>query len=328
MEELVAKMGVSAVTSGFVALITYGEQRMRQIIYTIPNGCYTATEYLDDDGVDTTPLAICVTLTVADDTIHIDFSGSAPQCRGPLNAPQAVTESAVLYALRLLDGDDMPASAGVYRPLTWNIPSGSILNPLPPAAVAGGNVETSQRVVDAMLAALAQAIPTRIPAQSAGTMNNWTMGGMRHDHTPFAYYETLGGGMGARSTVAGLDAVQTHMTNTRNTPVEAFERLYPVRVTQLAIRRDSGGLGLFKGGAGLCKSIQFLVPVTVTLLTERRHYAPRGTFGGSDGACGQNMHSNAAGESVPLPGKGTFELPADITLHLLTPGGGGYGEST
>lgn len=220
----------------------------------------------------------------------------------------------------------MPASAGVYRPLTWHIPVGSILNPLPPAAVAGGNVETSQRVVDAMLAALAHAIPTRIPAQSAGTMNNWTMGGMRSDHTPFAYYETLGGGMGARPTVAGLDAVQTHMTNTRNTPIEAFERLYPVRVTQLAIRRGSGGDGTYHGGAGLCKSIQFLVPVTVTLLTERREFAPQGTHGGGASACGQNLLSDDTNPLIPLPGKGSFELSAQSTLHILTPGGGGYGD--
>jgi hypothetical protein len=152
--ELVAKMGITAVSQGFDALIAYGEQRMRQSIHAIPDGVYAATEYLDDDGVDPHPLAIHVTVTISADSMHIDFAGSAPQCRGPLNAPQAVTESAVLYALRLLDGDDMPASAGVYRPLTWHIPVGSILNPLPPAAVAGGNVETSQRVVDAMLAAL------------------------------------------------------------------------------------------------------------------------------------------------------------------------------
>ncbi len=326
LAELVTKMGIIAVSEGFDALIAYGEQRMRQSIHAIPDGVYAATEYLDDDGVDLQPLAIHVTVTIRADTMHIDFTGSAPQCRGPLNAPQAVTESAVLYALRLLDGDDMPASAGVYRPLTWNIPVGSILNPLLPAAVAGGNVETSQRVVDAMLAALAHAIPTRIPAQSAGTMNNWTMGGMRSDNTPFAYYETLGGGMGARPDATGLDAVQTHMTNTRNTPIEAFERLYPVRVSQLAIRRDSGGIGLFNGGAGLCKSIEFLVPVTVTLLTERRQLAPHGVLGGGDGGSGQNMRSAQDGVITPLPGKGSFELPAHTTLHLLTPGGGGYGE--
>lgn len=328
VSELVAKIGGAALTAGFVALITYGEQRMRQLIRTIPDGSYQATEYLDDDGVDAGQLAITVTLTIRLDQMQIDFAGSAPQCRGPLNAPYAVTESAVLYALRMLDGDDMPASAGIYQPLTWHIPVGSILNPLPPAAVAGGNVETSQRVVDVVLAALAHAIPLRIPAQSAGTMNNWTMGGMRSDHTPFAYYETLGGGMGARATAAGLDAVQTHMTNTRNTPVEAFERLYPVRVVQLAVRHGSGGTGLFCGGAGLCKSVQFLVPVTVTLLTERRVRAPQGVLGGGDGACGANFWSIDRDTAEPLPGKGTFDLPALATLHIVTPSGGGYGIPT
>ncbi len=324
--ELIDKIGYSALNEGFVALINYGEQRMRQIIDAIPDGQYHAVEFLDNDGVGVEPIAIHINLTIRADMMHIDFTGSDLQCRGPLNAPKAVTESAVLYALRLLDGDDMPASAGVYRPLTWNIPIGSILNPTPPAAVAGGNVETSQRVVDTVLSALAQAIPTRIPAQSAGTMNNWTMGGVRLDNAPFAYYETLGGGMGARPFHDGLDAVQTHMTNTRNTPIEAFERLYPVRVTQLAVRRNSGGEGANRGGDGMSKSIQFLMPVTVTLLTERREFAPQGTQGGSAGNSGSNSVIDPEGIVSQLPGKGSFELPAQSVLHILTPGGGGYGE--
>jgi N-methylhydantoinase B len=306
------------------ALIDYGERQMRALIASIPPGTYVGREYLDNDGQTDAPIDIVVTLTVASDHIHIDFSGTALQTAGPLNAPQAVTESAVLYALRLLAGDDMPASAGLYRPLHWHIPHGSLLNPLPPAAVAGGNVETSQRVVDAVLQALAQAIPDRIPAQSAGTMNNWTMGGVRSDGTPFAYYETLGGGMGARPRAPGLSAVQTHMTNTRNTPVEAFERLYPVRVETLAIRSGSGGGGMHRGGDGLYKAVRFLVPATVTVLSERRVFAPQGHLGGAPGACGINLLEQH-GVCVDIGGKGTHAVQNGDVLHLYTPAGGGYG---
>lgn len=306
------------------ALIDYAERQMRALIASMPPGRYVGRERLDNDGQSTDPIDIVVTLTISQNEVHIDFAGTAPQTAGPLNAPQAVTESAVLYALRLLAGDDMPASAGLYRPLSWHIPSGSLLNPLPPAAVAGGNVETSQRVVDAVLQALAQAIPERIPAQSAGTMNNWTMGGMRHDGTPFAYYETLGGGMGARPQAPGLSAVQTHMTNTRNTPVEAFERLYPVRVETLALRPDSGGSGLHRGGDGLYKAVRFLVPTTVTVLTERRVFAPHGHQGGGDGACGKNLIEQN-GVISDIGGKGTYRVQPGDVLHLYTPAGGGYG---
>jgi N-methylhydantoinase B len=215
-------------------------------------------------------------------------------------------------------------TAGTSLPICIIVPTGSILNPLPPAAVAGGNVETSQRVVDVVLHALSQAIPQSVPAQSAGTMNNWTMGGTRSDGSPFAYYETLGGGMGARPAQPGLAAVQTHMTNTRNSPVESFERLYPVRVTELSIRTGTGGSGFQDGGAGICKSIQFLQPATVTLLTERRTRAPSGTEGGENGALGQNRLTRD-GVTTTLPGKGFVEVQTGDILTLLTPAGGGYG---
>ena len=325
INELVGSMSCDSFISSARQLIAYGERRMRQLIATIPDGIYQAEEFLDSDGITETPVRIAVTLTIQGDTLHIDFTGTAPQCRGPLNAPMAVTESAVLYALRILDGDDLPASAGLYRPLRWVIPFQSILNPAPPAAVAGGNVETSQRVVDVILHALSHALPNIIPAQSAGTMNNWTMGGTRFDGTPFAYYETLGGGMGARATAAGLDAVQTHMTNTRNTPVEAFERLYPVRVESLSIRTASGGKGRHTGGHGLRKAIRFLVPTTLTVLTERRRYAPRGAQGGSAGALGVNTLITDI--TMQLPGKGSIDVPAGALFIIETPAGGGFGHA-
>lgn len=323
VRDLVSSMTTAAFVASTDALIAYGERRMCQLIAAIPDGVYHAEDVLDSDGIVEQPIRIAVTLTVTHDLLHIDFTGTADQCRGPLNAPMAVTESAVLYALRLLDGDDLPASAGLYRPLRWTIPYRSVLNPAPPAAVAGGNVETSQRVVDVILHALSHALPDIIPAQSAGTMNNWTMGGTRHDGTPFAYYETLGGGMGARATSAGLDAVQVHMTNTRNTPVEAFERLYPVRVESLAIRSGSGGRGRHRGGHGLHKAIRFLVPVTLTVLTERRIHAPAGAQGGQPGAHGIN--TLVSSETVNLPGKGSFDVPAGSLFVIETPAGGGFG---
>ncbi len=324
VNDLIGSTSIDVFTTSAHQLIAYGERRMRQLIQSIPDGVYAAEEFLDSDGIIDEPVRIAVTLTVQHDMLHIDFTGTADQCRGPLNAPMAVTESAVLYALRILDGDDLPASAGLYRPLQWNIPYRSLLNPAPPAAVAGGNVETSQRVVDVILHALSYAIPDIIPAQSAGTMNNWTMGGTRRDGTPFAYYETLGGGMGARAHAAGLDAVQTHMTNTRNTPIEAFERLYPVRVESLSIRTASGGRGRRRGGHGLHKAIRFLVPVTLTVLTERRIFSPQGTRGGSAGAAGVN--TLVTDQTIQLPGKGTFDVEADAVFVIETPAGGGYGD--
>jgi N-methylhydantoinase B len=324
---LLGRIGVEQFVAQTNALIAYSRRQMELLLAQIPPGRYTAVEYLDDDGISPQHIAIQVALTIDATHILVDFTGTAQQCAGPLNAPRAVTESAVLYALRLIAPDDVPMTAGTSEPISFVIPVGSILNPLPPAAVAGGNVETSQRVVDVVLRALSTAIPDRVPAQSAGTMNNWTMGGLRADGSPFAYYETLGGGMGARPTADGLNAVQTHMTNTRNSPVEAFERLYPVRVQELSIRRGSGGDGSHSGGAGLTKRILFVQPATVTLLTERRRLQPAGSRGGDNGAEGQNllMHADTV---VQLSGKGSVEVHAGDVLTIETPGGGGHGQST
>ncbi|MFM2308837.1 MAG: hypothetical protein RLY87_958 [Chloroflexota bacterium] len=324
IETLLTRIGNVAFRELSVSLILYSQKRMELLIASIPDGVYQATEFMDDDGIDAAYIPIHVTVRVTAQSMTVDFTGTAPQCAGPLNAPRAVTESAVLYALRLVAPEDIPMTAGTLIPVEIDIPLGSLLNPLPPAAVAGGNVETSQRVVDVVLRALSHAIPASVPAQSAGTMNNWTMGGTRADGTPFAYYETLGGGMGGRPTAPGLHAVQTHMTNTRNSPIESFERLYPVRVRELSIRFGSGGSGRYHGGAGLQKSVLFLRPATVTVLTERRRIAPAGASEGNDGASGQNslVHD---GVEVQLPGKGSIEVAAGDTLIIKTPAGGGYG---
>jgi N-methylhydantoinase B len=338
LEDLVERHGVAWVAAHMDALLGYGERHMRALLAAIPDGDYRFEDALDDDGTGPSTgsaqagsqqagtLPIRVRIIIAGDAATVDFAGSAPQCRGPLNAPRAVVESAVLYCFRCLGPPDMPASAGAFAPLTIIVPEGSLLCPHPPAAVAGGNVETSQRVVDVVFGALAQALPRRVPAASAGTMNNWTFGGVSADGTPFAYYETLGGGMGARPTADGLDGVQTHMTNTLNTPIEALERLFPVLVRRYALRHGSGGAGAFHGGAGLVREVAFLAPVTASLLTERRVIAPYGLHGGAPGVVGRNTLIGADGAETIMPGKGTLEIAPGQALRIETPGGGGWGD--
>lgn len=325
LRELVAEYGLPWTQAHLQALLNYGERHMRALLASIPDGTYGYADYLDDDGCGSELLLIRVQIQIAGDSAIIDFTGSAEQCRGPLNAPYAVVESAVHYCFRCLGGPDMPTSAGSFRPLSLVVPAGSLLNPHPPAPVAGGNVETSQRVVDVVLGALAQALPQHIPAASAGTMNNWTCGGVDATGKPFAYYETLGGGMGARPEATGLDGVQVHMTNTLNTPVEALEHQFPLRIHRYALRGDSGGRGRWHGGMGLVREIEFLTAATVSLLTERRTTAPYGLHGGATGMSGRNLLIRANGSEQVLPGKGTLELLPHDRLCMETPGGGGWG---
>ncbi len=323
---LAGGVGIARTPLLMAALIEHGARHMRAVIAQLPDGCYRFSDQLDGDGSGG-PLVISVTITIAGAQATVDFAGTAAQCRGPLNAPRAVTESVVYYCFRCLGDADMPTSAGIFEPLRIVIPAGSVLAPRPPAPVAGGNVETAQRVADVVFGALAQALPARIPAASAGTMNNWTFGGVV-DGRAFAYYETLGGGMGARPDAAGLHAIQTHMTNTRNTPVEALERQFPVRVRRLAVRTGSGGAGRHAGGDGLIREVEFLAPVVVSLLGERRHSAPYGLAGGMAGAPGRNTLLRADGSSTTLPGQCTIELAAGDALRIETPGGGGHGAPT
>ncbi|GAB4209525.1 MAG: hydantoinase B/oxoprolinase family protein [Roseiflexaceae bacterium] len=327
LAELAGQRGADWLAAHMAALLEYGERHMRALIAGMPDGVYRFEDALEDDGFGSGPLPVRLTLTIAGDQATADFSGSAPQCRGPVNAPRAVVESAVLYCFRCLAPPDMPASAGAFAPLRIVVHEGSLLNPRPPAPVAGGNVETSQRVVDVVFGALAQVLPERIPAASTGTMNNWTFGGVRPDGASFAYYETLGGGMGARPGADGLDGVQTHMTNTLNTPVETLERQYPVRVLRYGLRCGSGGAGLRRGGDGLVREVLFLERATVSLLTERRAAAPYGLAGGAPGVPGCNTRINAEGTEQILPGKITVDLEKGETLRIETPGGGGWGAS-
>lgn len=324
--DVVRRYGRAKATHYARALQDYTERVVRHAIKGIPDGVYTFEDALDDDGFGSGPVPIRVTLTVKGHTAIVDFTGSAPQVTGSVNANYAITLSACLYAFRCLVDDDVLYNAGVGRPLRVIAPEGSIVNALPPSAVAGGNVETSQRITDVVLGALGKAQPDRWPAASQGTMNNVTLGGT-HPRTGrrFAYYETMGGGMGGRKGLDGLSGVHTHMSNTRNTPVEAIEHYLPVRIRQYALRQGSGGDGEARGGDGLVREYEVLAETSVTLLTDRRVGAPYGARGGKPGKPGRNVRIRPSGEEEPLPGKKQITLEPGDRLRVETPGGGGYG---
>jgi N-methylhydantoinase B len=308
------------------ALLDYSERAMRSLIATIPDGCYNFTDYLDDDGYGNQDLPLHLDLTIRGDGAVLDFRASAPQTRGGINTVPAVVQAAAYYVFLALLAEEFPINQGCFRPLTVLTRPGSILEAGFPAAVAAGNVETSQRLVDVVLGALAQALPEAIPAASQGTMNNLAFGGLRPDNgQEFTYYETIAGGMGGSRGHTGLDGVHTHMTNTRNTPIEVLEQDYPLLVERYARREGSGGAGQFPGGQGLCRDFHFLADVTVSLLTERRRSAPYGLAGGESGQPGENVLVFPEGEQL-LPGKLNINLPAGSRLSIRTPGGGGWGK--
>ena len=303
-------------------LQNYAEKRARAAIALWPNGIYRATDWLEcDDELAETRLAV----TINGDVIGFDFSGTSPQVAGSLNAVEAIAFSACYYVVACLLGADVPLNAGTFAPITVTAPRGTVVNAQSPAAVAGGNVETSQRIVDVITQALSSALPDEIPACSAGTMNNVTMGGTDGNGAPWTYYETLGGGAGASKMRGGASAVQTHMTNTLNTPVEALERAFPLRVTRYCVRAGSGGQGARRGGDGLVREYEFLRAATVTMLSTRRGTAPPGACGGQCGAVGANV-MNLEGQAEELPAQFTREFAVGEKLTIETPGGGGHGE--
>ncbi|GAB4521233.1 MAG: hydantoinase B/oxoprolinase family protein [Anaerolineales bacterium] len=326
LEELAAEHGASTLAQAAEALLAYTERMTRSLLADLPDGEYTFADALDDDGSIEGRVPLRVTVTIAGESATVDFSGSALQRAGSVNAVYAITLSAVYYVFRCLIGLDVPNNAGCLRPIRVIAPHGTVLNARKPAPVAGGNVETSQRIVDVLLGALAQACPQRVPAASQGTMNNVTIGGHTPEGAPFAYYETIGGGGGARPTADGVSGRHSHMTNTLNTPAEALEYAYPLRVLRYEMRQDTGGAGRYRGGDGLRRDVQVLVPCRVTLLSERRVTRPYGLHGGQSGACGENILLRGEKE-IPLPGKGTFEMRAGDVLSVRTPGGGGWGDA-
>lgn len=326
MAELVSRWRLPVVEAHTEALIAYAERITRAAIETIPDGVYSMTDYLDDDGFGEGPLTITATVTVAASSLMVDFTGSSPQTTGNVNTVEAVAKSAAYYVVRCLMPEDAPTNAGTFAPVRVIAPPGAIVNALPPGAVASGNVETSQRITDVILGALAQALPEVIPAASQGTMNNVTAGG-RDPRTgqPFAYYETMGGGMGASPTSDGLSGVHTHMSNTMNTPIEALEYAYPIRIYAYRLRRGSGGAGKYRGGDGLERELVFETPTEVTLLTDRRRHPPYGLQGGHPGLPGENLLIRDGVERA-LPGKVRFTAAPGDHLRVSSPGGGGWGK--
>jgi N-methylhydantoinase B len=324
--EIAERRGAREAREYAAHLIAYSARLMRRTIEAIPDGEYVAEDALDDDGISDNEVKICVRVKIRNDRAVVDFKGSARQVAGAINAVEAITVSAVSYVFRCLMGGDVPASAGLMEPVEVIAPRGTIVNALHPAAVAGGNVETSQRIVDVLFRALHQALPQKIPAASQGTMNNLTIGGIdSRTNQEFAYYETVAGGMGARPHSDGMSAVHTHMTNSLNTPAEALEYAYPLRVRAYRIRKGSGGRGKQKGGDGVVREIETLVPARMSLLSDRRARAPYGLDGGEDGSAGRD-HIIHHGRARAIASKGSWQLETGDRVRIETPGGGGYGK--
>jgi N-methylhydantoinase B/oxoprolinase/acetone carboxylase alpha subunit len=327
LREVVAGHGRRKVSAYAAAAQDYTERVLRATLAAVPDGAYAFEDALDDDGFGHGPLVIRAVVRIEGDRAEVDFTGTDAQSEGGVNANYAITLSACLYAFRCLVRDDVLYNSGVARPVRVIAPPGSLVNAVRPAAVAGGNVEASQRITDVVLGALARALPDRVPAASQGTMNNVTLGGTDpRTGARFAYYETLGGGMGGRNGLPGISGVHTHMSNTRNTPVEAIEHYLPVRIRQYRLRSGSGGAGAFPGGEGLVREYEALAPTTVTVLSDRRERRPYGLQGGEAGAPGRNTLVRPDGSERHLAGKVTLVLEPGDRLRIETPGGGGYGD--
>ncbi len=324
IKEIIEKYSLEQVKFYAKELMNYSERIMRKTISEIEDGTYTFEDYLDDDGISKQNIKIHLDLSIKEDEAVLDFTKSDDQVEGSVNAVYAITLSAVLYVFRSLVKQDIPTNMGCLRPIKVLTRKGSIVDAKFPAAVAGGNVETSQRIVDVILGALSNAIPDRIPAASQGTMNNVAIGGLDpRTNDPFAYYETLGGGMGASPYGHGESAIHSHMTNTLNTPIEALEYSYPFMVKGYSIRYNSGGIGKYCGGDGLVREIELLGDAEVTVLSERRRLSPYGLRGGEPGRPGRNIVISGNNQRF-MPSKFTARLRKGDILRIETPGGGGY----
>ncbi|MFX1282859.1 MAG: hydantoinase B/oxoprolinase family protein [Promethearchaeota archaeon] len=324
LEELTDKYGQDSLFNIVKELMDLSEKSFKSQLANFPEGKFQFEDFLDSNGVTDDLVRIKVAITKIDDKIKVSFNGTDSQQIGNVNAPKSVVYSCVYYVFRALTDPTIMTNAGLFCNIDIEIPKGSLLDPSPPAAVSSGNVETSQRLVDILLGALSQAIP-EIPAASQGTMNNITIGGFDQTGKAFTYYETIGGGTGSSKNYQGIPGVHSHMTNTLNTPIEALELAYPLRVKRYSFRNDSGGRGYVKGGDGLIREIECLVDSVVSLQTERRKLAPYGLAGGSNGAKGLNIKRKLDNEEIVLPGRAIINFKAGETLVINTPGGGGYG---
>jgi N-methylhydantoinase B len=334
LKEICTRYGIGRVQKSAGELLEYSEQMMRAFLASVPLGTCRAEDFLDDDGVTNDPVRLACAITFAKPSgrksgralATVDFTGSSQQVAGSINAVEAITVSACFYVFRCLLSEDVPATAGLLRPIRVIAPEGTVVNARPPAAVAGGNVEMSQRIVDVLLRALAQAMPERIPAAASGTMNNLTIGGVDpRTGEPFAYYETVAGAMGARPTKDGISGVHTHMTNSLNTPVEALEYAYPFRLTEYSVRRGSGGTGRFPGGGGVVREVELLADSEVTMLSDRRKHGPYGLNGGAEGMPGKTTIIRVDGSGQIMPGKFSVRLKKGERVRVESPGGGGFG---
>ncbi len=328
VRELVEKYGSERVQGNVAGLLDHSEELMKAELENFAEGEFSAEDFLDSDGITDEPVKIAVSIRThpGEGRIELDFTGSAEQVTGSLNAVAAITYSAAFYVLRCLLPEEAAPTAGLMRRVSVITRPGTVVDAVSPAAVAGGNVETSQRIVDTLLHAFSKIVPERIPAASSGTMNNVTVGGIDpRSGQAYAYYETIAGGSGARPKGDGVSGVHTNMTNTMNTPIEALEYAYPFRVRRYGYRTGSGGAGKFRGGDGLVREMELLGPAQITLLTDRRKFGPYGLHGGSPGAKGRNTlaQQNSATE---LPGKCNIQVEAGAVLRIETPGGGGWGE--
>lgn len=325
VRELVERYGAAVVAAASDKALDDAERRMRAALHAFPAGVVDHSEVMEDaDGRPT--IVLRVTLENRNDELFLDYTGTSDQLPSPLNAVFGVTLSGIYYAVRAVLAPHVPLNDGCFRPISVRVPMATVLNPLRPAPVSGGNVETSMRNADLVLGALARLAPSRVPAQSGGSMNNVMMGGRDARGGSWAFYETNGCGMGARPNADGIDAIQAHMTNTRNTPIEVLERSFPVRVTRYEFAERSAGDGRFRGGSGLVRALQLRRAATVSLLGERHVVRPHGTQGGRDAACAVHRLVRTDGRVETLPAKTTLEVASGETLVVQTAGGGGYGD--
>jgi N-methylhydantoinase B len=328
LKELAGRYGADLLVAGFDAILDYTERRMRRRLAELPPGTYSGEDFLDDDGTGDEPVRIALKVTVTRDRLVLDFAGSSPQRRGNINAVAPMTYSGVFFAVKILTDPEIPVNAGTFRPVELKLPEGCFLNAVPPAAVCAGNTETTQRIADTVLKVFAQFAPDRIPAASQGTMNLIGIGGRDPAGKPYTYIETIGGGQGGRPMGPGDDGIQCNMTNTMNTPIEALEITYPLRVERYELREGSAGAGKHRGGEGLVRAIRVLDrEARVSLQSERRRFAPYGLHGGADGTRGRNSVVHADGTVEEVPGKASLTLEPGEVVVVETPGGGGWGKA-
>ncbi len=324
---LLEEYGVDTLHAAMEEVMDNSERRMRAEIEAMPDGIYTAKDWMESTGVDEEPAEISVKVTIEGSDITFDYAGTASQVEGPVNAPLGVTIAGIYYTLISITDPTIPVNDGCFRPVTLRIPEGCMMNPIRPAPVAGGNVETSQRNVDVLMRAFAQILPEKVPAAGLGTMNNVCIGSIREDGTPWTFYETIGGGSGGRPGMDGVDGIHVNMTNTMNTPIEALEMYLPLRFEAYRLRANSGGAGKWRGGCGIERRWTLLAQrATLSILAERTKIQPWGLYGGHPGVLGEYSLEHLDGSITKLPSKCTVSLEKGDTLIIKTPGGGGYGD--